>query len=87
VSLLTVGLFVFWVIALVSSLVYRHFNPRAPLEFSGRREVWRMPPVALLERPTWTRTRRLTMYAMGAYLVVSIALLFVRAVILATGGR
>jgi NRAMP (natural resistance-associated macrophage protein)-like metal ion transporter len=87
VSLLTVVLVVFWIVAGIASLIYRRFNPRAPIEFTGRRDLWRMPPVALLERPTWTRTRRLAMYLMGAYLVTSIALLFVRAVVLATGGH
>jgi hypothetical protein len=87
VSLLTVVLVVFWIVAGISSLIYRRFNPRAPIEFTGRRDLWRMPPVALLERPTWKRTRRLAMYLMGAYLVASIALLFVRAVVLATGGH
>ena len=45
-----------------------------------RRDTWRMPPVALLERPTWSRGRTLTMYLMYGYLVVAVALLVVKAV-------
>jgi len=87
VSVLSVVLVGFWLVSLLATLIYRRRNPRAPVEFTGRRELWRMPPVALLERPMWTRTRRITMYLMGAYLVISIALLFVRAIVLATGGH
>ncbi len=45
-----------------------------------RRVTWRMPQLALLERPTWTRGRTTTMYLMYAYLFVAVALLFVKAV-------
>ena len=45
-----------------------------------RRVTWRMPPLALLERPTWTRGRTTTMYLMYAYLFVAVVLLFVKAV-------
>jgi hypothetical protein len=46
-----------------------------------------MPPVALLDRPRWTRGRRWTMYGMGAYLVLSVLLLFVKAVSLSSGAH
>ncbi len=45
--------------------------------------TWRMPPLALIERPTWTRGRTTTMYLMYAYLFVAVVLLFVKAVQLA----
>ena len=45
-----------------------------------RRETWRMPPLALLERPKWTRGRTMTMYLMYAYLFVAVALLLVKAI-------
>jgi Mn2+/Fe2+ NRAMP family transporter len=51
----------------------------------SERENWRMPPLNLLTRPAWSRTRRLTMYAMGGYLALSVLLLFVRAAEIATG--
>ena len=37
--------------------------------------TWRMPPLALIERPTWTRGRTTTMYLMYGYLFVAVALL------------
>ncbi len=45
-----------------------------------RRLTWRMPPLALIERPKWTRGRTMTMYLMYGYLFVAVALLFVKAV-------
>lgn len=49
----------------------------------AERESWRMPALVLLERPTWSAPRRIAMVAMGAYLVVAVALLTVKAVQLA----
>ena len=55
-------------------------------EFSrAEREGWRMPALVLLERPKWSMPRRIAMVAMGAYLVVAVALLAVKAVQLALG--
>ena len=45
-----------------------------------RRDTWRMPPVTLLERPTWSRARTGTLYVMYGYLVVAVALLLVKAI-------
>jgi hypothetical protein len=39
-----------------------------------------MPPLSLLERPKWSRGRLLGMYALRAYLVVAVVLLFVKAI-------
>jgi NRAMP (natural resistance-associated macrophage protein)-like metal ion transporter len=47
---------------------------------AARRETWRMPPLSLLERPKWSRGRLLGMYALRAYLVVAVVLLFVKAI-------
>ena len=44
------------------------------------RENWRMPALALLERPRWSVARRVAMLTMGGYLWVAIALLVVKAV-------
>jgi NRAMP (natural resistance-associated macrophage protein)-like metal ion transporter len=49
------------------------------------RGSWRMPQLALLERPVWSRGRTLTMWALRSYLVVAVVLLFVKAVQLGTG--
>ncbi|MBV8301904.1 MAG: Nramp family divalent metal transporter [Candidatus Dormibacteraeota bacterium] len=51
----------------------------------SQRENWRMPPLALLTRPVWSRPRRVAMYALSGYLVVAVLLLFVKAAELATG--
>ena len=54
--------------------------PKA-LEVSRRdRENWRMPGLALLERPEWSLGRRLAIYALSGYLVLSIIMLAVKAV-------
>jgi hypothetical protein len=53
--------------------------PGAPAR-AARRETWRMPPLSLLERPKWSRGRLLGMYALRAYLVVAVVLLFVKAI-------
>ena len=50
------------------------------------RENWRMPALALLERPQWAFGRRVAIYAMGGYLVVSIIMLAVKAFELASHG-
>jgi NRAMP (natural resistance-associated macrophage protein)-like metal ion transporter len=59
--------------------------PKA-LEVSRQeRENWRMPGLALLERPEWSLGRRLAIYALSGYLVLSIIMLAVKAVELAIG--
>jgi hypothetical protein len=49
----------------------------------AERENWRMPGLALLERPVWSPARRIAMLTMIGYLVVAVALLVVKAVQLA----
>jgi NRAMP (natural resistance-associated macrophage protein)-like metal ion transporter len=74
------------VILLVAGALYRRALGRRvapdPVE-RERRMTWRMPPLALIERPTWTRGRTTTMYLMYGYLFVAVVLLFVKAVELA----
>jgi NRAMP (natural resistance-associated macrophage protein)-like metal ion transporter len=48
-----------------------------------RRHTWTMPPLALLERPTWSPGRRAAMLLLRCYLVVAVALLVVKTVQLA----
>jgi Mn2+/Fe2+ NRAMP family transporter len=59
----------------------RPSTPRAArlAEDMRRRPTWRMPPLALLGRPEWTRGRTLSMWAMRGYLLVAVLLLFVKA--------
>ncbi len=52
-----------------------------------RRETWRMPQLALLERPVWSRGRTAAMWTLSIYLGVAVLLLVVKAVQLGTGGH
>ena len=58
---------------------------REPEVSRAERENWRMPALALLERPKWSAGRRVAMMVMGGYLVLAVALLAVKAVQLALG--
>jgi NRAMP (natural resistance-associated macrophage protein)-like metal ion transporter len=49
-----------------------------------RRETWRMPQLALLERPAWSRGRTFAMWTLRIYLVAAVLLLIVKAVQLGT---
>jgi hypothetical protein len=49
----------------------------------AERENWRMPALALLERPKMSPVRRIAMLVLSGYLVVAIVLLAVKAVELA----
>jgi NRAMP (natural resistance-associated macrophage protein)-like metal ion transporter len=51
--------------------------PELPKE---RRHTWTMPPLALLERPTWSPGRRAAMLLLRGYLLVAVALLVVKTV-------
>jgi NRAMP (natural resistance-associated macrophage protein)-like metal ion transporter len=44
------------------------------------RENWRMPPLTLLNRPTWSPGRKLAILALRGYLVIAVILLTVKAV-------
>jgi NRAMP (natural resistance-associated macrophage protein)-like metal ion transporter len=56
---------------------------REPEVSRAERENWRMPALALLERPKWSPVRWIAMLTMAGYLVVAVALLVVKAVQLA----
>jgi len=57
---------------------------REPAEPSAvRRQTWQMPPLALLDRPTWSRSRVVVMAFMWGYLVLAVVLLVVKAAQLA----
>ncbi|MHB1858493.1 MAG: NRAMP family divalent metal transporter [Solirubrobacteraceae bacterium] len=45
-----------------------------------RRQSWTMPPLALLKPAVWSRSRKATMLAMRAYLLVAVVLLIVKTV-------
>ena len=75
------------VVALVVAGLWMAFNashgPPQPELSRAERENWRMPALALLERPAWSVGRKFGMLAMRGYLVVAVALLVVKAVQLA----
>ena len=61
-----------------------------PVEPPVSREVranWRMPPLNLLRRPTWSRGRLLGMWALRGYLVLAVILLLVKAIQLGLHGK
>ncbi|HXW81838.1 MAG TPA: divalent metal cation transporter, partial [Acidimicrobiales bacterium] len=51
----------------------------------AHRDSWRMPPLALLGRPEWSRGRTIAMWALRGYLVIAVVLLLVKAVQLGGG--
>ena len=53
--------------------------PPVPEVASEERANWRMPALALLERPAWSLGRKVAIGALSGYLVVSIVLLGVKA--------
>jgi len=53
--------------------------PPLPEVSRAERENWRMPALALLERPAWSSARKVTIGLLSGYLVVSIVLLVVKA--------
>jgi NRAMP (natural resistance-associated macrophage protein)-like metal ion transporter len=81
------GVVVAVIVVAVSAWIWwtsRHAVPEAEVSRTDR-ENWRMPALALLERPTWSNARRAAMLVMGAYLIVAVVLLAVKAVQLAIG--
>ena len=60
----------------------RGAQPPPPMS-REERSNWRMPALALLERPTWSPARRAALAALSGYLVIAIVLLAVKAVQLA----
>jgi hypothetical protein len=61
-------------------------NPlRVPEMSADDKANWRMPALALLQKPRWSLGRRITMLAMQAYLGVAVLLLVVKAVQIALG--
>lgn len=58
----------------------------APGVERGQRLTWRMPPLALLERPQLSATRRVGLSVLRLYLLVAMILVVVRVVQLALGG-
>jgi Mn2+/Fe2+ NRAMP family transporter len=51
-----------------------------PVVSAEQRATWRMPPLNLLHRPTWSRGRLMGMYALRCYLVVAVLMLLVKGI-------
>jgi hypothetical protein len=79
-GLLVAALVVFGVVWLA-----RRKPQPAGSERRREREKWTMPPLALVDRPTWSPARTLAVGAVCVYLVVAILLLLVKSVELALG--
>jgi len=58
----------------------RSRRPPTPPVAPDVRANWRMPPLNLLRRPTWSRGRLVSMYVLRGYLVVAVLLLLVKAI-------
>ena len=44
-----------------------------------------MPPLELLERPVWSRTRKVGMVTLRAYLLIAVLMLIVKAIEVSLG--
>ena len=60
-------------------------NPERERGVGGDRRVWRMPPLATLKPPVWSRLQRVAMYSLRGYLVLAVLVLGVRVAQLASG--
>jgi hypothetical protein len=89
VTMLVIGIGSFMAGALAVAGVWVWFSQRGairqPEVSRAERETWRMPGLALLERPKWSTGRRVAMLTLSGYLVLAIILLVVKAVELALG--
>jgi Mn2+/Fe2+ NRAMP family transporter len=89
VTKLVIGIGSTMAVVLVVAGVWIWFSQRGavhPPEVSrAERENWRMPGLALLERPTWSAGRRVAMLTLSGYLVLAIIVLAIKAVELALG--
>jgi NRAMP (natural resistance-associated macrophage protein)-like metal ion transporter len=88
VTLLAEGLFGVLAVSLAGAGIYTardgHRNGGRPSSVIPREE-WTMPPLELLERPAWSRTRIVGMYALRGYLVLAVVMLIVKAIEVSLG--
>ncbi len=84
-TLLTVLSTILVVALVVAAIWMLRRRPAAaePLMSPAERENWRMPPLALLNRPSWTPARTIAIAGMWVYLVIAVMMLVVKAVQLA----
>jgi Mn2+/Fe2+ NRAMP family transporter len=79
-EVLGILLVIIYLVAGAVMLRNRSGRPPVPVVPMERRATWRMPPLNLLERPTWSRGRLIGMYLLRIYLVVAVLLLLVKAI-------
>ncbi len=63
----------------------RRAMPLAGAADGAPREGWTMPPLELLERPAWSRTRTVGLYTLRGYLLVAALMLVVKAIEVSVG--
>jgi NRAMP (natural resistance-associated macrophage protein)-like metal ion transporter len=83
VTLLAEILFGVLAIGLPAAALYTRAGRREPSgsqKHGVPREQWTMPPLELLARPEWSRTRTVGMYALRGYLVLAVVMLIVKAI-------
>lgn len=90
VGKLVVGLSALLLLVLVAMGIDALYDRRRPVSGAQPpnrtyRETWRMPPLAMLGRPVWSRGRLVAMWSLRGYLIVSVLLLVVRAVQISSG--
>ena len=56
-----------------------------PTSDIGPRDSWTMPQLELLDRPVWSRTRKIGMLTLRGYLVVAVLMLIVKAIEVGVG--
>jgi hypothetical protein len=54
--------------------------PKQPKPDRAVRDSWTMPQLELLDRPVWSRTRKVGMITLRGYLVVAVLMLIIKAV-------
>lgn len=60
-------------------------DPERERHVGGDRKLWRMPPIATLQPPKWSRMQRMAMYSLRGYLVLAVVVLGVKVGQLAVG--
>ena len=83
-AVIAVGLIGFGAVTLRPARVVAR-QPEVPGGHAVPRDQWTMPPLALLGRPQWSTGRKVAMLTLRGYLVVSVALLIVKAIRLGGG--
>jgi hypothetical protein len=60
-------------------------RPRPMKADTVARKAWTMPPLELLERPVWSRTRKIGMITLRGYLAIAVLMLIVKAIAVSLG--